>query len=1045
MKNISPFDFFIMRKPLLPYQTISRINDILKTSEAGFTIALKQFYTDPLIQDAIYISSPELFEQMIHWINADDQDSKNSKKIVKTLYQYLLRMSGRCTPFGLFAGCSMGGVAGKGYEVNFDQQNPLYKSSRLDMWHVAELASFLTNHPLIKTQLNYAVNNTLYNQGTEYYRYTEYKFAKGKRQYFSSEIKRSVYLDDALSAARQPVSFNQLVACITALNIPVEQAQEFIHSLIDNQIILSDLEPSVSGDDAFETLINRLQGLQQIVHLIDPLKQIKDILSTNESEKLKFEQISTLLTEHFFAPGTKDLIQTDLYFNTSKNTLGYDVIEPLTIDLQQVSRLLKVRKSKNLDDFKSRFIARYEDQEVALLKAIDAESGIGYGLAKGDRSTFTPLIDGLIFSGYVAAEKSFSMDKLNRWLKANFNPNTPVMQLSNADIDQLAEPEQKQDLSHTAYILGSLFKAEDSCLFNLKSFGGNSGADLLSRFGSSCTGLKENLLNCTEFEQQNNDKLLAEIIHLPEARVGNVVMRPNMRALEIPVLSPSLLPPEQQIPLRDLMVSVKNNRIILRSQRLDREIIPKLTNAHNYALGLNSYKFLCDLQGQGCLAGFTWSWGYMSDEAYLPRVQYNSIILSRAQWKLAAIKKNEEANITYDNLKSTYNLPEQVTLVEGDNELPLDLTLGISLQILTDKLTKGGVTIKENLDAQYGHIINEPGKGSYCSELIIPVKTIDAEKPIALAKKSPTTSTFKPAVTHAFAPGSQWFYIKIYTGHKTADKILKKTLLPLINTFLAEQKIEKWFFIRYADPDAHLRIRFYHSSRPDFWKDVMDALYTHLTDYLTDGTIAQIQIDTYKRELNRYSAACIEQAEAIFYNDSEAVAEFLTYLNGDAGERYRWLFALKGVDKLMDDFDFSLTEKMETITRYKDAYFKEFKVDKAFEVQLNDRYRNVSGLIYKFLSGTYFGEDVKIMNNILTLRSQNNIAPVQGINQLTADGIITAGFSKEVISSYIHMFLNRVFLANQRKHELIVAHYLHKYYKSVLARNPSPALVNIYG
>jgi thiopeptide-type bacteriocin biosynthesis protein len=1045
MRNLQPFDFFVMRKPLLPYQTISKINDILKTSEADFIVALKAFYKDPLVQDAIYISSPELFAQMMQWIDDNDQESKNNKKLVKTLYQYLIRMSGRCTPFGLFAGCSMGEVTGEGYEVNFDQQNPLYKSSRLDMWYVAELASFLTNHSLIKTQLNYTVNNTLYNQGTEHYRYTEYKFAKGKRQYFSSEIKRSVYLDDALSAAKQPVSFDQLVACITGLDIPTDQAQQFIHSLIDNQIILSDLEPSVSGSDAFEYLINRLQKLQQIDHLIGPLTQIRDILNADESEKLKFEQISALLTTHFFTPGAKDLIQTDLYFNTSKNILGNDIIEPITADLQQVGRLLKVRKNKNLDDFKSRFIERYEDQEVALLKAIDAESGIGYGLAKGDRSTFTPLIDGLIFSGGATTEKSFSLDRLNRWLKANFDPNTAVMQLSDSDIDQLAEPEQKHELSSTAYILGNLFKTDKDHLFNLKSYGGNSAVDLLSRFGSSCQGLNEKLLNCTEFEQQSNDKLLAEIIHLPEARVGNVVMRPNMRALEIPVLSPSLLPPEQQIPLSDLMVSVKNNRVILKSQRLNREIVPKLTNAHNYALGLNSYKFLCDMQGQGCLAGFTWSWGYRSDEAYLPRVQYKNIILSRAQWKLNAVKKNEEANITYAYLKNTYNLPEQITLVEGDNELPLDLTLSLGLQILIDKLTKGTVTIKENLDAQYAHVVYEPGNGSYCSELIIPVKTTDAEKLIAPAKKAVPLSNNKISVTHAFAPGSQWFYVKIYTGHKTADRILKNNLLPLIKTFSAEQKIEKWFFIRYADPDAHLRIRFYHSSCPDFWKDVMDALYKHLADYLTDGTISKIQIDTYKRELNRYGAASIEQAESVFYNDSEAVAEFLTYVNGDAGERYRWLFALKGVDKLMDDFGFSVPEKIEIIDKYKDAYFKEFNVDKAFEIQLNDRYRNVSGLIYKFLSGTYFGEDVNIMDSILTLRSQHNIAPIQSINQQVADGALQPQFKKEVISSYIHMFLNRVFLANQRKHELIVAHYLHKYYKSALARNPSPALVNIYG
>jgi len=39
-----------------------------------------------------------------------------------------------------------------------------------------------------------------------------------------------------------------------------------------------------------------------------------------------------------------------------------------------------------------------------------------------------------------------------------------------------------------------------------------------------------------------------------------------------------------------------------------------------------------------------------------------------------------------------------------------------------------------------------------------------------------------------------------------------------------------------------------------------------------------------------------------------------------------------------------------------------------------------------------------------------------------------------LLPSYLYMFLNRIFLANQRLHELVVYHYLSKHYKSVAAR-----------
>lgn len=57
-------------------------------------------------------------------------------------------------------------------------------------------------------------------------------------------------------------------------------------------------------------------------------------------------------------------------------------------------------------------------------------------------------------------------------------------------------------------------------------------------------------------------------------------------------------------------------------------------------------------------------------------------------------------------------------------------------------------------------------------------------------------------------PGTEWLYLKIYTGIKTSDIILKEVITPLIEYFQADNYISKWFFIRYNDPESHLRIRF---------------------------------------------------------------------------------------------------------------------------------------------------------------------------------------------------------------------------------------------
>ena len=41
----------------------------------------------------------------------------------------------------------------------------------------------------------------------------------------------------------------------------------------------------------------------------------------------------------------------------------------------------------------------------------------------------------------------------------------------------------------------------------------------------------------------------------------------------------------------------------------------------------------------------------------------------------------------------------------------------------------------------------------------------------------------------------------------------------------------------------------------------------------------------------------------------------------------------------------------------------------------------------------------------------------------------------QLLSSYLHMFMNRLFVSNQRQHELLAYYYLWKYYRSEKAKS----------
>src|SRR5206468_5057974 len=156
----------------------------------------------------------------------------------------------------------------------------------------------------------------------------------------------------------------------------------------------------------------------------------------------------------------------------------------------------------------------------------------------------------------------------------------------------------------------------------LKFASGPTGARLMARFCHADATLRSRVETHLRAEEVcDPEAVFAEIVHLPEGRLGNVLCRPVLRDYEIPYLGRSGAPPERQIPVSDLMVRVEAGRIVLRSRRLGRRVIPRLTTAHSYdrrCLGL--YRFLCSIQNQGVAAGLIWSWGVLERAQFLPRV-----------------------------------------------------------------------------------------------------------------------------------------------------------------------------------------------------------------------------------------------------------------------------------------------------------------------------------------------------------------------------------------------------------------------------------------
>jgi thiopeptide-type bacteriocin biosynthesis protein len=1037
--SFASLDFYLLRLPALPVSGLLRLH--AQREPAALAAALHARYQDPEIQEAIYLASPELYQELRKWLakplapNAWAQD----ERLLLTLYKYVLRMSSRSTPYGLFAGFNTGRIGAAATQLTL-ATGQARKHARLDMNYVAELARQVAAEPTLQAQLKLFVNTSLY-KSDQTYRYYEYRVRNKRRHYYLVALNASPYLDKVLAAARPGATRAQLLAPLTEAGVSEERGTAFLTRLVEAQVLVSELEPTVTGPEFYRCLVAKVAALSPAHPQLAALQEVEALLAAEATGVGTYQAVQAIIQASFPAATSKDLIQTDLRLGMTHNDLAQSTVKELSAELSELAGLYRATVPPDLKAFAKSFIERYESQEIPLLEALDSEAGLGYGAATASKTNHTPFIDSVRVPRKPATTQvawtAYRQLVFRKWQERPAGSTAPVV-LTAQDLAALA-PAKPARLPATLYAMGSFVAADAPALdrgefqFQLTYCAGPGAMPLLARFAHADEALASHLRACGEREQAAaGEALLAEIVHLPEARVGNVLQRPQLRAYEIPFLGQATVPQAQQIPVSDLLVSVQQGRIVLRSRQLGKVIVPRLTSAHNYRNGLAVYRFLCDLQHQDDSFSVLWDWGQLAGEAFLPRIEYKRIIVRRAQWQLpatahaevAAVSTGPDALARLAALLARYHLPRQVILAEGDHELLLDFDCPLAAPLLAQRLKKGGVMLTEFVQNPASRLLTDAQGDSYLHEVIIPLTCASA----ATVAPARSAALAADTVQRSFAPGSEWTYLKVYCGAKWGDKLLTTHLRPCLEALEAQQVIHKWFFIRYNDPHNHLRLRLLHDGSPASLAAIMSALHQALAGLQQERVVQAMQYDTYHRELERYGAATMEFSETVFYHDSRAVVQFLDLLAGEEGERYRWLFALRGVDEMLTAFGLPLATKLRLAEQLSLSFFHEFNGDAGLTHQLNDKYRAVSRELAGFLDPA---QDTPYTEDAVAVFAERGAALAAAFAALPAE---QAEAAQLLLPSYLHMFLNRIFLANQRLHELVVYHYLGKHYKSVAAR-----------
>ena len=698
-----PFSSFIFRSP---YFSLNQFTEWLEEIDKS-PDSLKEILVRPDIQEAIFLASPVLHEETSKYLD-DRLKPKEREKFFYSVLKYLSRMATRCTPFGLFAGCSVGQIA---EHTNICLPAPEHYSrhTRLDMNYLCALAQDIAKRKEIRHQLRYFPNNSGYIVGDKL-RYVEYRYHKGNRRHSIVAVSYSGYLQRLLETAKGGATIDQLAVLLIDDDVNREEAIDFLDELIDNQVLVSELEPSITGPELLDQLMITLEKLGYRQDLTASLRSLSALLREIDSRSIgTTTPVYAQIKEQITALGTtfseKHLFQSDMIKPCEKAEIDKQMTDEM---LEAIGFLNKLpppsRQETLLDKFASSFHERYEEREIPLAQLLDNEMGLDFR-PSGGGADMAPLLDGIPFG--VRQQENTShlwsgvQSLLHRKVTEALVSKEPEIILTDDDVKSVSAP--WDDLPDTMAVMCEIlsYAPDGKSQIFLHSIGGSGAANLLGRFCHVDDPIHEAVKDIIHKEEQAlpDDKIYAEIVHLPESRIGNILARPVLRPYEIPYLAKSGVDTTFQLDISDLMVSVRQKKFILRSKRLNKEIIPRLTTAHNYSHPgtMPIYQFLCSLQHQRKRGGMGLFLSSLFNEyPYLPRISYKNFILSLARWhikpgEIKQIAGEQEASVAVEALRqwrARTGIPRFVVLPDGDNELFTDTESLTSMRMLFSVVKK---------------------------------------------------------------------------------------------------------------------------------------------------------------------------------------------------------------------------------------------------------------------------------------------------------------------------------------------------------------------
>lgn len=1013
-KNIfEPLNFFMLRVPHLPIEYFKKVSN-----DSDFLTSLQQISKEKNIDEAISVASTTLKDSLSNLYL--EKGSKKNKQITSSFFKYISRMSTRATPFGLFAGVTTGNIAEK-TEVILNQKEYFKKRTRADMGWLLGMVYKLESNPIIYKQLTLQTNNAIKYRGNRII--LPFVSACGqvenreKDQLETVSIQGAEPINKALEFANKPIKYDKLLYELIKEYPQANQSQieGMVSGLFKKEYLISELRPPLTNSKPLDYILTKLDRLHDADQERLILNNIKnkinqyDTLSLGEGTSFYLD----LVNEMKEINNVKNPLQVDMSISTQKATINSNVGKEVAEAAECLLRLSTFDKeSTPLNEYRKEFLERYGyAREIPILDLLDEEEGLGspatYKYPESNRREKPryntrerdTILMNLVQKSLLDKQLEISLtDKLiNQLSLTNLHPNnTPESMEIYTEI--ISPSPESIDQGDFKVILGNIIGSNGIG----KTFG-----RFLDFMGEDT---KEHINNFFTEQENRSSAIYAEISYLPRyGRSANVGLIEGLRKYEISLGTNNSID-TKKVTLNDILVGATRDRFYLKSKKLNKEIIVTTGHMLNSKTFPNVYRFMREISAQNEQQFEPFQWGALKASTFLPRMRYKRTILSPAQWKLRLIDLNINKKTTINEFFLEFTtwvrnwlVPRYVYLTIADNRILLDTHKVEHVEEIFKKLTSSSNEVKlHEFIGDFNDRWIQNSDGNYTMECVFPLVSNFLEEKTSYSLPSRKFRNDMLDRERYKKVGSDWLYINFYLGMNSQDDFIIKELQPLCNSLVNEGLCNKWFFMRYKDPEDHLRVRF--QGNPQKLMSQVLPILIDWEKHLVTGMLKRMTIDCYVREIERYGGPLtIEEAESVFYKDSLTTSQLLSLLKLKSTKLPNYVLCSLSVIHLLKHLGWDFEKQHNYLSQItnKNDYKKEFREWRNKYLSWLNTGDEKNPIV---LTDEYGGDRIL---SVLNLRNQQLEVFGNTIDDLNNKDELW-NTKPEIINSLIHLHCNRL-------------------------------------